>query len=110
MKATPQYREMAKNQEAVRYTVSLIDFMMRWWQRKAFTYSDVEEYYFNVYRNIDPRFSVRTVERKIRELAEKGYLIRERWGRTYLFHPTPAFYSLVAQLEPTGNAKAEVGA
>ena len=100
MVATLQYREMASNQEAVRYTVTLLDMMIHWWELTYFTYDIVEDYYHTVFRKIDDSFSIRTVERKIRELAEQGYLIREKLGRTYRFVPTPAFFSLAASLDP----------
>jgi hypothetical protein len=96
---TTQYVEMASNKEALRYTVHLLEWLMTWREIRSFTYGDVEEYYFHVYRNIDPRFSVRTVERKIRELAENGYLYRERLGKTYMFKPTPAFWELVQRFK-----------
>lgn len=109
MRATPQYIEMAENREALAYTVRLIDMMLHWWELKYFTYTMVEDYYHHVFRKIDDRFSVRTVERKIRELAENGYLLRVLRGRTVLFYPTPAFHSLAAALDPTyTNHRVEV--
>jgi len=100
-RATKQYLELAANKEATAYTVRLLDMMLHWWGLSHFTYNTVEDYYYKVYRKIDCRYSLRTVERKIRELAENGYLLREKQGRTYRFVPTPAFHALAAQLNPT---------
>ena len=91
---------MVSNEGATAYTVRLLDMMLHWWKLSYFTYDVLEDYYHTVFKKLDDRFSIRTVERKVRELAENGYLRRDRLGRTYRFVPTPAFYSLAARFDP----------
>lgn len=62
--------------------------------RKCFTYQGLMNWYQKVRRG---RQHWHTVERKIRRLAQLGYLTRIPKGKIMIFCPTPRFWAVVHQ-------------